>query len=206
MIGNRLLSSAPPSCLDPGYPSSQKGGTIIAEWVLDLDTHEACLGRPERYRPERCGRCGSKVHVHDLRSRQLRGDPGVATEVIRFRCANRDECGATWLILPAFLARHLWRSWRTVAAAVDPPRPSEDVSIRTRRRWKARLASSARRLVAILTTASEVVCALATSLGLDALRNDVLKSYRREIQPDRDRSLAELAGLLHRLSPGVRLM
>lgn len=206
MIESRSLSSAPPSWLDRAYPSSQKGGTIIAEWVRDLNTHERCLGRPERYRPESCVRCGAKVHVHDMRSRQMRGDPAVATEVIRFRCANRDECGATWLILPAFLARYLWRSWRTVAAAVDAAGRSEPVPSRTRRRFRARLARPARHLIVILTTASRAISALATALGLDALRIDVLESYRREIEPDQDRSLADLAGLIHRLSPGVRLM
>lgn len=206
MIGNRLLSSAPPSWLDRGYPSSQKGGTLIAEWVLDLATHEECLCRPERYRPKSCGRCGSKVHVHDLRSRQMLGDPAVSTEVMRFRCADREACGATWLILPAFLARRLWRSWRTVAAAVDRSEGTEPVPARTRRRWRARLSCFARRVLVILTTASQSIGVLATALGLDTLRIDVLEGYRREIQPDRDRSLAELAGLVHRLCPGVRLM
>jgi hypothetical protein len=206
VIEDRSLSSAPPSWLDGAYPSSQKGGTVIAEWVVDLETHEACLDRPDRYRPEGCGRCGAKVHVHDTRSRQMRGDPTVATEVIRFRCADRDGCGATWSILPGFLARRLWRSWRTVAAAVAPGGRCEPVPSRTRRRWKAGLARPARALIVILTTACGAISALATTLGLDALRIDVLVGYRREIQPDRDRSLAELAGLIHRLSPGVRLM
>jgi hypothetical protein len=57
VIGNRSLPSAPPGCLERAYPSSQKGGTIVVEWVCDLETHEELLCEPERYRPETCGRC-----------------------------------------------------------------------------------------------------------------------------------------------------
>lgn len=206
MIEDQSLSSATPSWLDAAYPSSQKGGTIIAESVMDLEAHEKNLCCPDRYRPEGCRRCGAKVHVHDLRSRQMRGDPAVSTEVMRFRCADREGCGAIWLVLPAFLARRLWRSWRTVAAAVESPRRSGPVPPRTRRRWRALLARPARQLIVTLTTAAGAVCALATVLGLDAIRIDLWGGYRREIQPDRVRSLKELAGLIHRLSPGVRLM
>lgn len=210
MIGNRSLPSAPPGCLERAYPSSQKGGTIVVEWVCDLETHEELLCEPERYRPETCGRCGAAVHLHDVRSRQLRGDPAGSTEVIRFRCADLGRCGATWLILPLFLARHLWRSWKTVAAA-DLEGPLEgtrsgEVPASTRRRWKSRLGSSARRVISVLTTGSARVSSFAAVLGLDVVRADLLGRYRREFQADRERSFSELASLLHRLSPGIRLM
>jgi hypothetical protein len=206
MIEDRSLSSAPPACLDRAYPSTQKGGTLIIEDVRDLETHEQFLEDPDRYRPEDCLRCRAKVHVHDLRVRVLLADPGRATEVMRFRCADRDACGAAWLILPAFLARHLWRSWSTVETTLETPERSE-VPERTRRRWKARLASTARRLVVALTTAvGGTWSRLAQAVGLDASRFDVISGYRARMQPDPGRCLAELAGLIHRLAPGVRLM
>jgi hypothetical protein len=208
MIDDRFPSPASPvpACLDRSYASSQKGGTLIAEEVVDLEAHEACLADPERYRPGRCGRCGSTVHIHDLRPRVLRTDPAVATEVIRFRCADREHCGATWEILPAFLARHLWRSWSTVESAVDDP-PRSEVPERTRRRWRARLACSARKLVAVLTTAVDPMwSALISATGLEASRLDLVRCYRQQVAPGRWRCLAELAGVFHRLSPGVRLV
>ena len=186
MIDNRFPSPASPApaCLERSYPSSQKGGTIIIEEVEDLETHEACLEDPDRYRPAECRRCaGSEVHIHDLRPRVLSADPALATEVIRFRCADRERCGAVWQIVPAFLARHLWRSWSTVEAAVDHPESSE-VPERTRRRWKARLASTGRTLIAVLTTAIDPTwSALVGVMGLDARRSDLVHAYRERFRP-----------------------
>jgi hypothetical protein len=208
MIEDRSLSSASqaPACLDRCYPSSQKGGTVIVEDIADLGAHEASLEDPDRYRPAGCRRCGSKVHIHDLRPRVLRADPSLATEVLRFRCADRKRCGATWEILPAFLARHLWRSWPTVESAVEDPQRSE-VPERTRRRWRARLACSARKLMAVLSTAVHPMwSALLAATGLETRRVDLVHRYRQQAAPARGRCLAELAGVFHRLSPGVRLM
>ncbi|MFQ5601608.1 MAG: hypothetical protein ACE5G2_13790 [Candidatus Krumholzibacteriia bacterium] len=206
MIEDRPLPSASESCLSRPYASSQKGGTLIAEDVRDLATHERHLEAPEGYRPSRCLRCGAKVHIHDLRPRQLLADPAVATEVMRFRCADRKECGAAWQVLPAFLARHLRRSWSVVESALEPPARSR-VPARTRRRWRARLASSARLLVATLTATAESTCSsIGTAVGLDGSRLDLVRCYRAQTRPAQDACFAELAGLLHRLSPGVRLM
>lgn len=206
MTEDRSLSSASESCLSRPYPSSQKGGTLIAEDVWDLETHERRLQSPDTYRPSGCLRCRANVHVHDLRPRALRGDPAMATEVIRFRCADRKQCGAAWQILPAFLARHLWRSWPVVESALEWSGRSP-VPARTRRRWRARLGSCARLLVAILTTAAEQTwSAIATSVGLDGSRIDLVRSYRAHTGPKPGACFAELAGLIHRLSPGVRLM
>jgi len=206
MTEDRPLSSAPEACLNRAYMSSQKGGTLIAEEVRDLETHERRLEEPDGYRPARCPRCGSRMHLHDLRPRLLLGDPAVCTQVIRFRCADRRGCGAAWQILPAFLARHLWRSWATVEAAVEPAERSE-VAARTRRRWRARLASRARQLVVLLaTTADQIWSALVAAVGLDASRLDLVRGYGVHMRPRRGLCLAELAGLVHRLSPGVRLM
>ena len=120
MTEDRSLSPAAEACLDRRYPSSQKGGTLIAEDVHDLATHEERLEDPGAYRPASCPRCGACLHIHDLRSRVLHGEPQVATEVVRFRCADRERCGASWQVLPAFLARYLWGSWSRVRDALWP--------------------------------------------------------------------------------------
>ena len=61
---------------------------------------------------------------HDYVGRRPRGAPDVATEICirRYICANK-ECQATWRILPAFLARHLWRVWPTVERVALPATP-----------------------------------------------------------------------------------
>lgn len=206
MTEDRSPSSALEACLNRAYPSSQKGGTLIAEDVWDLATHERRLQAPNTYRPSGCLRCGVCVHIHDLRPRALLGDPAMATEVIRFRCADRAQCGAAWQILPAFLARRLWRSWPVVERAIESP-PPPTVPARTRRRWKARLATSARQLVAILTTAAEETWStIATSVGLDGSRLELVRCYRAQTCPKPGACFGELSGLIHRLSPGVRLM
>jgi hypothetical protein len=205
----RSLSPAPEACLCRPYPSSQKGGTLIAGDVHDLATHELRLEDPEGYRPSGCPRCGAALHIHDLRPRVLHGEPQVATEVIRFRCADRERCGAAWQILPAFLARYLWGSWSRVRKALEGG-SSSPVPARTRRRWTARLASTARLLVAVLSTATDGVWArLAMRVGLTARRLDLVQRTTAEVScgvamPGDPWAL--LAAAVHRLSPGVRLM
>jgi len=206
MTENRSLSPAPEECLDRAYVSSQKGGTLIAEDVQDLETHERRLETPDAYRPAGCLRCRTNVHIHDLRPRLLLADPAVSTEVIRFRCADRERCGATWQILPAFLARHLRHSWSVVERAIERPQRSA-VPDRTRRRWQSRLSTAARLLVALLTTTTdELLCGVAATIGLDACRSDLVRCYTEQTLRTEGQCFAELAGLLHRLSPGVRLM
>ncbi|MCZ6822912.1 MAG: hypothetical protein O7F10_08195 [Deltaproteobacteria bacterium] len=207
MTESRSLSPAPEACLCRSYPSSQKGGTLIAEDVHDLATHELRLEDPSAYRPLACPRCGAAVHRHDLRPRLLRGEAHVATEVIRFRCADRTRCGATWQILPAFLARCLWGSWSRVSKALAAG-SSCAVPARTRRRWAARLASSARFLVALLSTATDGVWTrVAMAVGLHARRLDLVQDYTaRAAVSCGATALAELAAAVHRLWPGARLM
>lgn len=208
-----LLPPAAEACLCQWYPSSQKGGTLIAEDVHDLATHERRLEDPDSYRPACCPRCGSGVHIHDLRPRVLHGEPEVATEVIRFRCSDRERCGAAWRILPAWLARFLWGSWSRVEGGVKDS-GSTTVSPRTRRRWKTRLTSSARLLIVVLSTATDGLwAALAAAVGLDARRSRLVQGYcaaRKRGAPSAPFapgvSFAELAGAIQRLSPGVRLM
>lgn len=199
---NRLPPPQPPSYLVAPYPSSQKGGTLVAEDVTDLTTHRRRLCDPDGYRPRRCPTCGHDVmHVHDYRTRVLRGDPEQpATQVVRHRCAH-PSCGARWLILPHLLARRLWRQWRVVEASTRSERPSHWPSVpsRTRRRWRARLRSAGRMLVQVLAASgSEALGRVAKSVGLLATRLEVVGAL--------DLGLAEAATLLHRLAPGLRLM
>ena len=74
---------------------------------------------PDGYRPCGCPRCGHAVlHVHGYLERHPRGElglPGVV-RIIQYVCAAA-ECGATWRILPRFLARHLWRAGRPSSAS-----------------------------------------------------------------------------------------
>lgn len=190
--------------LDVPYPSSQKGGTLIEPIVRDLDTHEAWMRAPGRYRPEGCPRCGAALHIHDYRQRQLRCDPWRLTLVVRFLCSAGD-CGATWQVLPMFIARHLWRSWRVVEHAIAGA--STTVPAATVARWRQRLGLSARGLIALLVTASRAVLDTVVQFaGLDGTRTALVEAFARTTQPATDERIAEVTALVHRLQPGVRLM
>src|SRR5262249_11446450 len=154
---------------------------LIAECVRDLAAHARYLCDSDKYRPDACPRCGCFVlHVHDYPERRPRDDgemPAVVT-IVRYLCATPD-CGATWRILPMFLARHLWRTWATVERAVKP----EDTPSRadapvtpepTRRRWTARLAASARILLLLFAISGGPVEALAASVDVDATRGAIV--------------------------------
>jgi len=198
----RLPPPQAPACLERLYPSSQKGGTLIAEDVTDLRSHERHLSDPGGYRPRECQRCGHPVlHVHDYRPRVLRADPEKpVTFVVRHRCANK-ACGACWQTLPALLARHLWGRWRVVEASTQGSRPRRwpPVPQRTRRRWRSRLRSAARQLVQAVAASKDPALGLAAMrVGLEATRGELVATLAR--------SLSAVAALLHRLAPGVRLM
>jgi len=198
----------PPKYLDRPYPSSQKGGTLIAEDVTDLETHQRRLSDPDGYRPSCCPRCGhGKLHVHDYRSRELLGEPRTRKKgetpsltVVRHRCAN-PECQAHWRTVPALLARHLRRRWEVVEAATVGSRPQgwPPVPKRTRRRWLARLRMGAGVLSQVLAASgSAALEAIAKRVGLAGTRLDVVVALGG--------SLSAVAELLHRLTPGLRLM
>jgi len=217
-------SPPPPAeaCLYRPYPSRQKGGTVIAEQVLDLETHERLLGNGG-YRPAGCLRCGGPMHIHEYRERLLLGDPRASTYVAIFQCADRERCGAVTRVLPAFLARHLWRAWPTVEGAVagsgSIPETREmgdgiragPVPARTVGRWRARLAASAAALVVVLGTASSTVPALhqvVQQVGLDGTRAEFVRAFVSRATPGARPALrlATTAAGVHRLMPGVRLM
>jgi len=205
------------------YSSSplQKGGTLIAEGVRDLATHGERLRDLDKYRPAWCPRCkGETLHVHDYVERNVRGNPDMKPiSVVRFRCACA-ECGATWRVLPEFVARYLWYSWRTVEAAtlgaksvehpapIAPP-PALGPCPSTVRRWQRRLGAAARLLVQVLATlVAPVLTAMIAGLrdGLDATRGALVVAYAVAMELPAGRGLAALAGHVHRLAPGLRLM
>jgi hypothetical protein len=202
----------PESCLVTSRVSSFKGGTLIAEDVRDLDAHLRQLCDPDGYRPERCPRCGHDVlHVHCYPERHPRGEPGMppVVRVAQYICAA-DECSATWRILPMFLARHLWRAWKTVERVTLPgevPSAAPPVPERTQDRWRARLAAAARVLVVLLAASGGLVLeSVAAQVGLDASRAELVHAYAEQTEVPRGARLAAVAALTHRLERGIRLM
>ncbi len=213
MSQNRLPPPESEACLFRLRPSTQKGGTLIAEEVIDHATHERRICEPGGYRPPSCPRCGElRLHVHDYRERVLRAEAGKpVTRIVRLICVS---CDAIWQILPLFIARHLWRTWDVVRHALMPDgklssSPSEPqhwpkVPSRTVRRWRARWLRPALALAQILASSGKATwAALATRLRSEATCSDLVAAYAREPigQP-----LAALAALLYRLQPKVRLM
>jgi len=204
-----MSSPAAPVCLIHAFSerADQRGGTLIAEFVTDRDEHLSRLADPDGYRPESCPHCDHhRLHAHDFRERKIRHQ-GVAT-FRRYRCAL---CRAVWMVLAGFVARHLHRCWAFVQAAMtqrgllegEPPQPKEvEVPERTLQRWTCRLETSA-----------EVVVAAFSESGVDLgqaakakSRVELVGSMIRERLVSPARALAELAGWLHRISPGLRVM
>jgi hypothetical protein len=201
-------------CLIHARSSKYKGGTRIAEDVRDLATHLIRFADPDGYRPAACARClFAKLHVHCYPERLLLGD-GAGTAVVRvaqYICAHPD-CGATWRVLPLFLARHLWRTWRTVERTIGPadtPAPIEAPKIpaRTERRWRARLASTARVLVVLFCASGGAsLAAIGMRVGLMATRAELVDAHTDASRAAPGARLAALAGLVDRLESGLRLM
>ncbi|MFO0567111.1 MAG: hypothetical protein U0263_15690 [Polyangiaceae bacterium] len=150
------------------------------------------------------------------------GEAEGSTEVVIYRCAEHESCGAVWRVLPRFLARHLWRAWSTVERTVadrdgeeqvvpglvagsGPPIPAT-----TRLRWRARLATSAVMVIATLATAMDApeMSDVVRRAGYRATRGEVVAIFAESSRspPARGQVLGRLAATLHRLAPGVRLM
>ena len=129
-------------------------------------------------------------------------------EIVRYVCASR-ECHATWRVLPAFVARHLWRHWSTVARTIagDPGELiGAPVPARTRRRWKARVASAARQLLHLLGQHDdEIVARFASVVSFDSTRGELVELFiaGRVLGAH---GLANIASTIHALEPGVRLV
>jgi hypothetical protein len=204
----------PESCLVTSRVSSFKGGTLIAEDVRDLDAHQRRLCDPDGYRPDRCPRCDHDVlHVHCYPERHPRGEPSMplVVQIAQYMCASA-ECGATWRVLPMFLARHLWRAWKTIErvalpGAVVSPSTAPPVPARTLCRWRARLAAAARVLVVLFAASGGVEFeAVVAQVGLDASRAELVRVYAEQTGVVHGGRLAAVATLMHRLERGIRLM
>jgi len=190
-----------PLCLERRYPSSQKGGTLIASDVLDRAIHAQRMLKPDSYRPVRCLNCHCRsLHIHDRPWRVIRGEREVAgVEILRFICVL---CKATWRIVPCFLARHLWRTWETVETAVGMRERStrqQAIPERTVRRWKCRLQAGAGQLgEALRDCARATVATAARGVGLLATRLQMVSAVGS--------GLATVAAVVHESAAGVRVV
>jgi hypothetical protein len=217
MSQKRLPPPQPEQCLIQSRKAKFKGGTVIAEDVWTREEHRRRLANPCLYRPENCGKCGRRVlHVHDYPERHPRGIFLVAAvRVVRFICAAAD-CGATWRVLPAWMARHLWWTWKAVEEVTQVPTSARATvvqtmvsppSVQTERRWLGRLASSARQAVALMgSRGAEVLRGVAQATGLNATRQGLVNAYRDIAWVAPGQRLGAVAAVLDRLERGVRLM
>ncbi len=214
MSRNRLPPPDPEACLRQLRPSTQKGGTLIAEDVTEWATHDRRICDPDGYRPPSCPTCGgSSLHIHDYRERVLRAEPTTpVARIVRLACVT---CGAIWQVLPALIARHLWRTWPTVAHTLVPdaasaptdPRRWPKVPPRTTRRWRARWERSAHALAQILTASGATAwTALTGLLPPAATCRDIVLAYAHRYGSRLGLAVAAVAALIYRLQPRVRLM
>lgn len=175
-----------------------KGGTVIAEDIVTLEEHAAALANPDLVRPRECAACQWPVlHVHDRRTRKLDGLGSESTEILIFRCAS---CRVVWRVLPALLARHLWRTWSAICKALDEARERRSTPERTCQRWRRRLRERATMLVVVLGQLGPERPPAIAQLGLDATRREVVEAFGGLAR------LTGLAALVDRLVPGVRVM
>lgn len=204
----------PESCLVHSRVSRYKGGTLIDESVRDLETHERRVCDPDGYRPRACPRCGHPIlHVHCYPWRRPIGEAGspAVVRIVQYICAHTD-CRATWRVLPMILARHLWRWWKTVERTVKPadtPARADAPTMpeRTERRWRARLASSAAVVVALLAArGSSKVEAHAAVTGREISRIQLVDAFAGWTSTPPGSRLSALATATHALERGIRLM
>ena len=215
MSRNQLPPPEVEVCLVRARPSSQKGGTIIAEDVADHETHERRICDPDGYRPPFCPNCGERtLHVHDYRWRKLLAEPGdPLARIVRHECV---ACTAIWQILPSFLARHLWRSWRVVEHALTGSGPAPTmlearrwppIAGRTLRRWRARWLRSAQFLAQVFAVSGEAAWStVAGELAPEATCADLVGAYAAARPTPPGQLHAAVAALVYRLQPKVRLV
>ena len=216
MSHDRLFFPREEACLVQVRSSSQKGGTIIAEDVTDWVTHDRRICDPDGYRPAFCPTCGwRKLHVHDYRERTLLAELGApVAKVVRHECVG---CAAIWQVLPALIARHLWRTWRVVertltratplAHTAGEPQRWPRVAERTRRRWRARWLRPARFVAQVLASCGAAVWAeVAGALTAEATCADLVAACAATQATPGGQRLAAVAALLYRLQPKVRLV
>lgn len=202
----------PEPCLMLSRKGKYKGGTLIAEGVWTLEEHRKRVADADSYRPGVCQACdGTRLHVHDRLERHPRGLVMVAVvTVLRFICVN-PECRATWRVVPALLARHLWWGWEPIARATQPdvvePTEAPMPPARTRQRWMSRLRSCARQLVVLLSSrGTQALQNVAAAVGLNATRTALVREHALHFAVAALWQFATLAALVDRLERGIRLM
>ncbi len=231
MSQERLAPQQPADCLIQSRKSRYKGGTVIASEVWTLAEHRQRGTEGYRQWLRGCPKCGEpKLYVHDYRERKaLAAMLLVVVTVVRFICVN-PRCRATWQVLPAFLARHLWWTWRTVeqetsaeatksGAEQSPPATAPDMpptagttiqrvpSTRTRQRWLERLRASAAQLVQLMKSrAGKKMRSVVRALQPDITRALLTEHYARVRGIASGRRYAAVAALVHDLERGIRLM
>lgn len=174
------------------------GGTLIAESITTPEQHAVALANPDLERPVGCPACGSPhLHVHERRTRLLDGLGSACIDILIFRCAR---CRVVWRVLPAFLARHLWRTWDRVVEALDDACSRSSTPARTRRRWLRRLRERATMLVVTLAQLGPARSPPLAKLSYDATRRALILAFGGFAR------LPSLAALVDRLTPGVRVM
>jgi hypothetical protein len=126
-------------------------------------------------------------------------------ETVRlFRCAL-EGCGAVFTVLPAFIARHLWRNWKTVQGATEgkaePPKS-------TLLRWLGRLQSDASLLLQAVTAKAATLLrgSLLRCLSKVTTRASFLLTMAPSGLFSTGHLFALVAAWVHRLEPGIRLM
>ena len=204
------------TCLDRSRVSRFRGGTLIVEDVRDLVEHLRRMSDADAYRPSPCPTCGhATLHVHCRPERHPKREPSLppVVAVLQFRCADA-RCGATWRILPLFLARHLWHAWKGVeravlpsAGAAPPSARAPPIRARTLDRWRSRLESSSRVLVVLLAmSGGGALEEVSKRVGLLATRRELVESYAAVTSAAPGARLSALAAVVHRLERGIRLM
>ena len=125
----------------------------------------------------------------------------------RFKCVG---CLAIWQVLAGFMARHLHRRWKVVQSVLVETGDLSatgterhcDVPARTVSRWRARMLASAAALVQGLAEAGRLPGSV-----LDARRRrELVEAVAAALLVEPQRKLGALAGWIHRIVPGLRLM
>jgi hypothetical protein len=120
-----------------------------------------------------------------------------------------------WQVLPAFLARHLQRTWGAIqsrlVAAGELERTGSEWRVRsiptTLRRWSLRLAAVAMVLTqALIEGGAGEVSSAVTSMGGWCNRRELVEGLAECGLLAKEHKLAELASWVHRLTPGIRVM
>lgn len=196
----------------PYAAKSQRGGTLIAEDVWDREEHRWKVAAPDGYRPDGCPRCQGLVHGHGCRTRRLRDEPDSAAEEIRrYMCSL---CGAVWQVLPAFLARHLQRTWGAVQSRLVAAGALEGTGAEwrvvakptTTERFVARLMAVASVLTQALVESVGEAAPVIRELGIGCSRRQLVEGLAGAGLVEEQHKLGQLASWVHRLAPGVRVM